>query len=237
MAADLDDYFIPDRNPAQVRTAYAELLSKHIAAAYEGDAESLGFDGTSIQSRLFTQAPVFNELVRASEGVPRDFINIFVHAYFDARRRGRDTIDMEAVTTAARKWYEEDKRHNLSDAQASLLQRIMDEVIGNRKARCFMLEQQHADHPLIKALYDLRVIHRLRAGYSSRSRPGVRYNVYALDYGTYVDLRNTGAAPNLDFTEGLEDGDAVEEGIVYEVPFDDHRSIRQIILDPRVLEG
>ena len=100
-----------------------------------------------------------------------------------------------------------------------------------------MLEQQHTDHPVVKALYDLRLIHRLRAGYSSRSRPGVRYNIYALDYGTYVDLRNTGAAPELDFTESREDGETDDEGTVYAVPFDDRRSIRQIILAPEVLEA
>jgi hypothetical protein len=145
--------------------------------------------------------------------------------------RGRDTIDMEAVTNGARVWYDRDKRANLSPSEEQLLLRIVDDVIGSRRARCFMLEQAYAKHNVIRQLYDLRVIHRLRAGYSGRDRPGVRYDVYALDYGTYVDLRNTNAEPDMGFEAA--DGETSESI----VPFDDRRSIRRIILDPAILSA
>jgi hypothetical protein len=230
---DLDDYFLPDRNPDEVHKAYARLLARHLDTRMEGgEMTELGVTEENIQSRLFTQAPVFHELVRASEGVPRDFINIFKSAFFDAKRRGRSTIDMEAIHTGSRQWYESDKRQNLSERQERLLRRLVDEVIGKRRARCFMLQQDHSRHPMIRQLYDLRVIHRLRAGYSGRDRPGVRYDVFALDYGTYVDLRNTSAMPLPDFVldETVEDADE------FAVPFNDHRSIRRIILDPSILD-
>ena len=230
--ADLDDYFLPDRNPAHVRELYAELLFRHIRSNVEEDGvlDELQLREGNIRTRLFTQTPVFNELVRASEGVPRDFINIFIQAFFDAKRRGRDTVDMEAITTGSRLWYDRDKRQNLSDTQARLLERIVNEIIGERRARCFMLEQAHARHPVIRQLYDIRVLHRLRAGYSGRDQPGVRYDIYALDYGTYVDLKNTAAEPEMDFN--MDD----ERPYDVVVPFDDHRSIRRIILSPRILD-
>ncbi|MFN8584132.1 MAG: hypothetical protein U0446_02235 [Dehalococcoidia bacterium] len=232
-AADLDDYFLPDRNPDQVQAAYAQLLTRHLASNAEDDVlHELRISEGNIQSRLFTQAPVFNELVRASEGVPRDFINIFVQAAFDALRRSRDTIDMQSISNAARKWYEQDKRRNLSEEQQEVLQRIVGEVIGEKKARCFMIEQAHAEHAMVKSLYDLRVIHRLKAGYSGRDQPGVRYDIYALDYGTYLDLKNTAGEPDPDFV--VLEGNAVGDDIA--VPFDDHRSIRRIILTPDLLQ-
>jgi hypothetical protein len=60
-----------------------------------------------------------------------------------------------------------------------------------------------------------------------RSQPGVRYDVYGLDYGCYVELTATAKAP-----QGLFEAE-VDDGTVryVEVPEDDYRSIRRAILD------
>jgi hypothetical protein len=64
-----------------------------------------------------------------------------------------------------------------------------------------------------------------------KDKPGVRYNIYALDYGTYVDLMNTSRKPEIGFEElsGIDEKE-------YLVPFDDKRSIRRIILTRSILE-
>ena len=56
----------------------------------------------------------------------------------------------------------------------------------------------------------------------------VRYDVYKIDYGCYVDLMNTTRIP-----QGLFQED--EDGEYLEVPKDDYRSIRRAILrlDPK----
>ncbi len=54
--------------------------------------------------------------------------------------------------------------------------------------RSFLLPKELASHPLIQRLFDLRVLHLVQRGYADKDRPGVRYNIYTLDYGTYVDL-------------------------------------------------
>jgi hypothetical protein len=48
-------------------------------------------------------------------------------------------------------------------------------------------------------------------------------NIYAIDYGAYVDLIGTSKEPELSFLAGREGGDIL-------VPFDDKRSIRRIVL-------
>ena len=58
-----------------------------------------------------------------------------------------------------------------------------------------------------------------------------RYNIYALDYGTYVDLMNTSRKPEMGFEE-TQTSDERE----YVVPFDDKRSIRRIILTESILD-
>ena len=71
----------------------------------------------------------------------------------------------------------------------------------------------------------------MQRGYADKDRPGARYNIYALDYGTYVDLMNTSKKPELGFEvrEGVDEKE-------YLVPFDDKRSIRRIVLTRDTLD-
>ena len=108
---------------------------------------------------------------------------------------------------------------------------MIDEVIGARHARSFLLEKQLELHEIVRSLFDFRLIHLVWRGYADKDNPGLRYNIYTLDYGTYVDLLGTKTAPVDDFTETLQG----ENGEVI-VPFDDRRSIRRIILRREHLE-
>ena len=77
----------------------------------------------------------------------------------------------------------------------------------------------------IEQLFDARLLHILK---SSHDEPGVRYDIYKIDYGCYVDMVNTSKPP-----QGLfqaEDSDGSEHFV--EVPRDDYRSIRRAILRP-----
>lgn len=87
-------------------------------------------------------------------------------------------------------------------------------------------ELQH--HPLLERLFDARVLHLMQRGYADKDKPGIRYNIYTLDYGTYVDLLNTTKQPELDFQEFQGQKEMV-------VPFDDKRSIRRIVLEEKHL--
>jgi hypothetical protein len=70
----------------------------------------------------------------------------------------------------------------------------------------------------------------MQRGYADKDNPGVRYNIYTLDYGTYVDLIGTSKQPQLLLYETAgEPSDIV-------VPFDDKRSIRRIILTEQILD-
>jgi hypothetical protein len=78
-------------------------------------------------------------------------------------------------------------------------------------------------HVLIDNLFDDRVIHLLKRNISAHDQPGVRYDVYKIDYGCYVDLLSTARAP-----EGLFE---IDDGSFVEVPPDDYRAIRRAILN------
>ena len=92
---------------------------------------------------------------------------------------------------------------------------------------------------MIQSLFDLRLIHLISRGYSDKENSGQRYNIYALDYGTYVDLKRTKSEPK-DFeleSEGSEHlGFEERNGEERVVPFADKRSIRRVILHPSIFD-
>ncbi len=230
-AIDLDDYFVFDRNPEAISEIYSDVLFRHIGTDLpEGilKEQYRVVSGKTMATRMFTERATFHELARASEGVIRDLINIFTKSFFDSKRRGRDSIDKNAIVESARLWFEQDKSQHLSENLLRVLRRIVDEVIGGRKARSFLLPRELERHPVIQRLFDARVLHHMQRGYADKDNPGTRYNIYSLDYGTYVDLLNTSKQPQINLVEDAS-------GTEYVVPFDDKRSIRRIILGEDVL--
>jgi hypothetical protein len=95
-----------------------------------------------------------------------------------------------------------------------------------------MIERDLEQHQIIQQLSDLRIIHLIKRGYADKDNPGRRYNIYTLDYGTYVDLKHTSKQPELDLFSTM-DGDELSQRVV---PFDDKRSIRRIILTKEILD-
>lgn len=234
---DLDDYYVYERNPSKVIDIFHEVLYKHILSGMPagGLSEYSVKDGTSFRTRLFTEKDTFIELVRAGEGVARDFLGIFASAFFKAKNTGKQKIDLNSVEEAARDWYETDKSTVLSSTQREALQKIITDVIGTRQTKMFMLRREDADHPMVQSLFDLRLIHLISRGYSDKENPGQRYNIYALDYGTYVDLKRTKSMPD-DLERVSESGIEVEATPERIVPFADKRSIRRVILQTSIFD-
>lgn len=227
VAIDIDDYYVHERNPSAITDTFSNMLYKHVNSEVENDYLSSKYkinSGLEMASILFTNRNTFEELVRACEGVARDLINIFTLAYFHAERRGRDSIDKKAILETARQWFEQDKARNLDEKLQSFLERIVTEVIGNRRSRSFLLPRSLEKNEIIQRLFDARVLHLVQRGYADKENPGFRYNIYTVDYGTYVDVINTSKKPDLDIPEIKELlGDDT-------VPTDDKRSIRKNIL-------
>jgi hypothetical protein len=106
------------------------------------------------------------------------------------------------------------------------VQRLVELTIGGRRARTFLLEKQHERDDMLRSLFDRRVIHLVSRGFVDRDHVGVRYNIYTLDYGTYVSLIGSDRAPRGDFTRNPG------EGVDLVVPFADRRAIQRVVLEP-----
>ena len=76
MSADLnlDDFLVFDNDQAKAVDFFEKLIFKHYVAVRGSNTESNSPD--DLVSIVFTQQPVFDEFVRAVEGVPRDALNL-----------------------------------------------------------------------------------------------------------------------------------------------------------------
>jgi hypothetical protein len=220
----LDDFLVFDADEQRSVQFFKNLIYRHYS---KGD----NFDPTirspdDLIQALFTQQNVFAEFVRAVEGVPRDALNL---AATVATKAFGNKITMQHVREGARDWYQRDKASVIrgSDKLSDILSRIITEVIGTRKARAFLFSS-NASNEFIGQLFDARLLHILKKNISSKDEPGVRYDVFKIDYGCYVDLINTNREPKCLF-------EADEEFV--DVPKDDYRSIRRAILKPSFFGG
>ena len=222
-SVNLDEFMVFDNNEYLSIDFFKNLLFKHINSLLPEDYQYKYAD--ELISATFTQTPAFEEFVRASEGVPRDAINILIQA---ATKASSSNISIKNIREAARIWYNRDKEKSVSSSTPAikLLRWIIDEVIGRRNARAFLLRTD-TENELIDYLYDSRVIHIIKQSVSSQETPGIRYNAYSIDYGCYVDLINTSRSPLGLFEVTNDDG---EDGFV-SVPHNDYRAIRRAVLN------
>ena len=232
---DLDEFMVFEQDSDRAREFFRGLLFKHLTAGADNNSRIFGLDHERDLIQMgFTRRKAFDELVRASEGVPRDAINIAAKAALHA---GDKQISTPHVRKAARQWFQADKEAALKGVPGGieLLNWVYEEVIRGKRARGFLVGQQYASDSLLTALFDARVLHLVRRGYSAQDQPGERYDVYLIDFGAYVDLINTQNSPQdlaLFDAEAIETNDDSEDGgASVEVPEQDLRALRRAVLN------
>jgi hypothetical protein len=225
VALNLDEYLAYDVNPTRASQFFRTLIENHVGEISREDQLDLPSDVLQNWTvHAFTQEPVFTELVKACEGVPRDAMHILANA---AQRTPGVQIAAPILRYAALSFFQAEKYSAIASnpLNRKMLDWIRFKVIDQRNTRAFLLPVGTID-PIIEKLFDLRALHILNRSMSAAHRPGERYVVYKLDYGCYVDLTNTGKYPS-----GLIFRDDLSTDVNFDVPDDDARSYRRAILD------
>lgn len=219
----LDEYMVFDNDGDAAKNFFKSLLHKHAQAI---DKNSICDPEENLFiNDVFTQLSAFDEYVRAVEGVPRDAINIISLA---AQLALENKISIVNIRKSSQKWFQVNKHAALNSKPEAvvLLDKIINEVIGHRKTRGFLISNENI-HPLIDYLYDMRVIHVLKQSVSARNTIGKKYTLYTLDYGCYVELMSSTSAPLGLIIESDEN-----DNLKYiEIPKSDYRSVKNSILD------
>jgi hypothetical protein len=188
---DLDETYAYERNAAQAEEIFSELLFRHITANLPDRdhlASRYGVTGAAgLRQVLFAGQDAFAELLQAGGGVPRDFLTIFTGAYYRAAVARTPDIRAEAVADAARAAFTTEKQLNFDPDQERVLSAIAAGLDKSNAALLFTLDRRYLQHPLTQSLYDLRVIHVVRAHHAGAGGPGA---LFRLDYGAALTLRN-----------------------------------------------
>jgi hypothetical protein len=186
-AVSLDDFMIFENTRSRAQEFFGQLFYNHASTRLSAMIAQPPPDVDSLIEATFCRN-TFPELVRAAEGVPRDAINI---AALAAQHAHDEPIGLPDVRRAARDWYLRDKQAaiNANEPARQMLRLLIDEVVGRRHSRTFLLDQlASARHETIDELYDARLLHVLRRGIVDRKNPGMLYDGFAIDYGCYVGL-------------------------------------------------
>ncbi|ENK0555391.1 hypothetical protein AB2T19_000130 [Clostridium botulinum] len=191
----LDNRYVFESNKQPTRDFFNELLYKHISALSQEIGviylnQTTGRAKNDFINEFFANQAL-SEILIASAGIPRDFINIFINAYNNFllnTSTNNNRIGVNHVRMSTSQWYQTDKKRQIEKYPECklLLDKIKDEIVLKKMKTHFLIPQKYADNKHLLQLIDLRAIHLRKLGYSHKDNAGVSYNVYSIDYGCYV---------------------------------------------------
>lgn len=184
----LDEHLVSDAGTS----AYgflAELIFRHMSVLLEQEYQRTIIYKTRDQliNEMFVDA-AFVELARAAEGIPRDALNIASTA---AARAGTREIRRGDIHWAARQYYLRDKETGIAGNESAIQiwDQLQRKVVHELKSRTFLLKRSSdRNTPALLDLLDARLIHLLRPGLHTVSRPGEVFDGYSVDFGSYVTV-------------------------------------------------
>ena len=151
------------------------------------------FDNVNKDSILnkFLANQALGEILIASAGIPRDFLSLFIHSYRNFISRKNNSykhITLSDVRSATVSWYEADKQRAVeTNGNAKIfLDKLIHEIIIDKKRCHFLIPEVYETHKSLNDLIDYRVLHLRKKGISHKGNPGVKYNVYFIDYACYT---------------------------------------------------
>jgi hypothetical protein len=188
---DLDDFLLFNNNRCEVAAFFSRVLYKHLYVLMETQGFELAVKNEQEFIDLaFLSPQSFDELIWASEGVPRDAIQIAGAA---ANVAGEKPIATQHVHSGARDYFLRDKLGKTSNKAGALLDRLINKCVEERTRVLPLLRSGDSDNPLIQELYDLRLIHRVRQAVSLDEQDyATKYDIYLVDFGCFIDLISSG---------------------------------------------
>jgi hypothetical protein len=185
---DLDSIYNAYVDPNANTLFLLSILHKHLGNEIP-ELRKASFEDayTFLRRNLFKSDENVSEMVYASAGVPRDFLVILMRAHQIAP--GRFPITLEQIQLASNKFYQYEKKVLIAkDLEArQLFDRIYDEVCSPAQSFVFFVSQQYSKDLVLRKLWHNRLIHLLYSEFkASAGGKQARYDIYAIDYGSYI---------------------------------------------------
>ena len=226
----LDNRYIYELYPEITKAFFNELLYKQLylmdPQLYEIFYDNKEKHPVHNFINIFLANQALREILIASAGIPRDFLNIFISAYniFFTKTNNRHLVVAD-IRNATVEWYGVDKKKTV-DANSNaklLLDKIIDDILITKKRCHFLIPEKYEKVKELNDLIDLRVIHLRKRGISHKGNKGVVYNVYYLDYACYTSTNLYHNKINTTLLNEIE-------------TIDDFREIRRVSLEDKFFE-
>lgn len=143
----------------------------------------------SFINEIFLNKENFMELISASHGVPRDFLELFTRCLYKIDNNlDKFIIDRSIIENVAIDFYKNEKR-SLIAGNESLVKYLtkIDNYIKVKKVRFFAIESSLYKYSLeIKELVDKKFLQQIPSASIPRELRD-KYKVYLIDYGNYCE--------------------------------------------------
>lgn len=192
--ADLDELLNFDLNNDAVKDFLTLVAYKHIGQDLPAiEKTSLNDFEDYICNELFENEFAYYEVVRSSEGNPRDFLTILSTCAAVAKNDIESKITInQAINTASRHFTQNKAPEILANPNANhLYQNIYKNVVKNRQ-KLFLISKDKAERDKrLQELWHYRFIHLVSTNYQLVDEEGIpnEYFVYSIDYGKLLALR------------------------------------------------
>jgi hypothetical protein len=205
----IDNRYIYEVDKVGTKTFYNELLINHLKEINPAIFENV--DDLKFINYFFANQALA-EILIASAGIPRDFINLFILSY-NNRNNTSQRIVLKNIRNSTTEWYTSDKKEEIDKDKTTkhLFEELVNQVILIKKKTHFLLPQKHSENKFIKKLVDLRVLHLRQKGISHKHIVNKTYDVYSIDYGSYTSLDINKTTLNTDFSELITNLNTVED--------------------------
>ena len=225
----IDNRFIYEINGQKTKDFFNDLLRKHLTSLDSKFDEKI-FEHESKNNflNLFLANQALREILIASAGIPRDFINLFINAYEQFTintSTNNNRIGVKHIRLATIDWYRTDKKEQVDNIHSCkvLLERIINEIVIGKRKTHFLIPQKFSTNNYLNKLIDFRVIHLRKKGYSHKDNAGVVYDVYSVDYGCYTSIDVPQSKLDIDFINKIDS-------------IDNFRDIRRISLEDKFFD-
>jgi hypothetical protein len=188
---DLDDFLVFQSSRMHAIAFFSQLIYRHISVLMSTMGYQFTVSTAAELQRLAFTGTAFDDLVRASEGVPRDALQI---AGLAAASANDNPIMTDNVRLAARKYFLRDKEGKISRKADQKLVEFVEDCVQKGNRRLVLKRHGESDDPLIQELYDNRLIHRIVQGVILDDDYSTKYDLYLVDFGCFVNLLSRGGA-------------------------------------------
>jgi hypothetical protein len=145
-------------------------------------------------TKLFDEDATYQELIRSSEGNPRDFLKLLGYCFGSSELDAGKPITERAVLHAAIDYFQNNKQPEI--AQNPGLTEAFDrlfQLVTDKGSKLFAVSSNIAEqNEVLQALWHYRFIHLVQSRLPIFVDGGCKdYDIYAMDYGKLLSLKVT----------------------------------------------